>query len=49
MRKILAAFNSRPTLVTAAALVAYADAHPKKALALRDSDRLSLAAARGLR
>lgn len=49
MRLILNRFNAKPTLADAARLTAYADKHPRAVAALRDSDQLSLTAARSIR
>jgi hypothetical protein len=48
MLKLINCFNAAPTLANAARLIAYDKKHPFACLTLRDSDRLSLAAAKAI-
>lgn len=48
MLKLIERFNKAPTLANASRLVAYDAKHPFASMILRDSDRLSLAAAKAM-
>lgn len=48
MRTLLDRFNAKPTIASAARLLAYLDKHPFAVITLRDSDKLSIEAAKAI-